>query len=524
MRPPVAMAIFEETDDPMQEGKSEHTEPLRPAGRTARLKGIVDRFRARLAIAVALLVAVAAALVPGPATAATGTLSSGDYTGPEGNQHYELYVPSTYNAGTPMPLVVALHGCTQTADQFRLLSRWDAQAEAKGFIVVFPQQDPNSNQFKCWNFFQDGHMHRSAGEPKRIAAVTSFIARSYTVDTHRIYASGLSAGGAMASVLAATYPDLYAAIGIGSGCEYAATATCAGYKSADPALAAQQAYKEMGSNARPMPFIAFEGDADTTVPPVNADQLVQQWLTTDDMADDGALNGSVAQAAAKTTQGYARGGESYTLKSYVDKSRAELAQYWVVHGMKHAWSGGDPSQSYADPAGPDETAAMYAFFLNHSGPGILLPAAPPATTPAPSQPATTPAPPARGTTSAPSPGGTTPKSGVPTVSKPKLSHGKILFTISGPGSVTLRLQHGVAGHLKKGRCATGKKNPRQGCTKYSTRAKIVRTVAKAGRIAIAQPKKAHGSRLPRGRYRAVVTPADAAGHTGKSRTLQFLLR
>jgi hypothetical protein len=113
---------------------------------------------------------------------------------------------------------------------------------------------------------------------------------------------------------------------------------------------------------------------------------------------------------------------------------------------------------------------------------------------------------------------------VPTVSKPKLSHGKFVFRISGPGSVTLRLQHGVAGHLNKGRCATGKKNPRQGCTKYSTRAKIVRTVANAGRIAIPRPKKAHGSRLPRGHYRAVVTPADAAGHTGKSRTLAFLLR
>jgi len=313
----------------------------------------------------ALLVAVAAALVPAPATAATGTLTSGDYTGPEGNQHYELYIPSTYNAGTPMPLVVALHGCTQTADQFRLLTRWDALAEAKGFIVVFPQQDPNSNQFKCWNFFQDGHMHRSAGEPKRIAAVTSFIARNYAVDAHRIYASGLSAGGAMASVLAATYPDLYAAIGIGSGCEYAATAACAGYKSADPAQAGRQAYKEMGPRARPMPFIAFQGDADTTVPPANADQLVQQWLLTDDLADDGAANGSVPSAPANTTPGFAPGGRFYTVRTYADSHKAELAKYWVVRGMKHAWSGGDPSQPYSDASGPDETAAMYAFFLSH---------------------------------------------------------------------------------------------------------------------------------------------------------------
>jgi poly(hydroxyalkanoate) depolymerase family esterase len=337
------------------------------AGRSARPKGIVHRIRVRLGIAVALLFG-AAALVPGAAAAATGTLKSGDYSGAAGTLHYELYVPSTYKAGTPMPLVVALHGCTQNADGFRQLTRWDTLAESKGFIVVFPQQDSSSNNMNCWNFFQDASMHRSAGEPAKIAGLTSFVKNNYAVDPQRVYASGLSAGGAMASVMGATYPDVFAAIGIGSGCEYAATATCAGYKSADPVGAGQQAYKEMGSNARPLPFIAFEGDADTTVPPVNADQLVQQWLTTDDLADDGALNGSVPAVPGNTTQGQVPGGESYTVNTYVDGSNADLAQYWIVHGMKHAWSGGNPSQSYADPAGPDETAAMYAFFASHPAP------------------------------------------------------------------------------------------------------------------------------------------------------------
>jgi poly(hydroxyalkanoate) depolymerase family esterase len=387
----------------MRECNIERTGALLPAGGTSRSRGIVDRLRARLGIAVALLVG-AVALLPGAARAATGTLTSGDYTGPEGTQHYELYVPSTYRAGTPVPLVVALHGCTETGDQFRQLSRWDALAEAKGFIVVFPQQDPSANYLKCWNFFQDGSMHRSAGEPARIAAVTSFIEHSYAVDPHRVYAAGLSAGGAMASVMAATYPDLFAAIGIGSGCEYAATATCAGYKSADPVQAGRQAYAEMGSRARPMPFIAFDGDADTTVPPVNADQLVQQWLTTDDLADDGALNASVPSLPAHTTEGQVPGGQSYTIRTYDDHSHAELAQYWVVHGMGHAWSGGNPAQSYADPSGPDETAAMYAFFVNHPFVGGHPVSA------------------ASGGTLASTPG-------VPTLSKPKLSHGQIEFAI-----------------------------------------------------------------------------------------------
>jgi poly(hydroxyalkanoate) depolymerase family esterase len=489
----------------MQQGNTARIEALRPAGTTPGPNGIVHRLRAWLGIAVALLVAVAAGLLPGAATAATGTLTSADYSGSEGAQHYELYIPSTYQAGTPVPLVVALHGCTQTADQFRLLTRWDALAEAKGFIVVFPQQDASANTFKCWNFFQDGSMHRSAGDPARIAAVTSLIENTYNVDPHRVYAAGLSAGGAMASVMAATYPDYFAAIGVGSGCEYAATAACAGYKSADPAQAGRQAYTEMGPRARPMPFIAFQGDADTTVPPANADQLVQQWLLTDDLADDGAANGSVQSAPAKTTFGFAAAGESYTVRTYADNRKAELGTYWLVRGMKHAWSGGDPSQPFSDPSGPDETAAMYAFFSSHPAPSL-----------------TRPAPPARRTPGAPAASNTA-EPGVPTVSKPKRSHGRIVFTISGPGSVTLRLQQHVAGHLKNGRCVTGK-HKRRGCMKYSTRAKIVRTVANAGRVAITLPKKVRGHRLPAGRYRAVVTPADPAGHPGRSQTLALAIR
>jgi hypothetical protein len=107
---------------------------------------------------------------------------------------------------------------------------------------------------------------------------------------------------------------------------------------------------------------------------------------------------------------------------------------------------------------------------------------------------------------------------VPTVSKLRLSHGRIVFTVSGPGSATLRLQRRVAG-----RCTTGA-SKRRGCTRYSTKVRIARTVAKAGRVAIAVPKRVHGHRLPRGHYRATVTPADAAGRTGTARTLGVVMR
>jgi poly(3-hydroxybutyrate) depolymerase len=124
----------------------------------------------------------------------------------------------------------------------------------------------------------------------------------------------------------------------------------------------------MGQYARPLPVIAFEGDKDTTVPPVNAEQLISQWQLTADLADDATANGSVPVASLKTVQGQVPGGESYTETVYGDAQGNELMQSWLVHGMGHAWSGGCSCESYADPKGPDETAAMYAFFAAHPMP------------------------------------------------------------------------------------------------------------------------------------------------------------
>jgi poly(hydroxyalkanoate) depolymerase family esterase len=291
-----------------------------------------------------------------------GQTFSGTYSGTGGSRSYTGYVPSTYKSGTAVPLVVVLHGCTQNSDVMRQLTRFDQLAEAKGFIVVFPEQPSSANIQSCWNFFQDAQMHRGSGEPALIAGITQYVQQHYTVDTKRTYVAGLSAGGAMASVMGATYPDVYAAIGVGSGCEYDASATCAGYQSTDPTTAAKAALQAMGSFARPMPVIAFQGDKDTTVPPVNADQLVQQWTLTAALA---AGSNAPLSGPAKTEDGQVPNGRSYTIKYYDDVAGDSLVEYWTVHGMSHAWSGGCSCEQYSDPQGPDETAAMYAFFSTH---------------------------------------------------------------------------------------------------------------------------------------------------------------
>jgi poly(hydroxyalkanoate) depolymerase family esterase len=324
----------------------------------------------RLAIAGVTVAAATAAwpVVTAGAAPVNGTSFSGSYTGPAGTRAYRGYLPSTYVEGKALPLVVVLHGCTQSADSIQRLTRFDELAESRGFITVYPEQPPSENRQKCWNFFQAAHIKRGAGEPSLIAGITTWVQQHYSVDPRRTYVAGLSAGGAMASVMGATYPDLYAAIGVGSGCEYAATAACAGYQSADPVQAGKDAYAAMGSFARMLPVIAFEGDKDTTVPPVNAVQLIAQWQLTSDLADDAAANGSIPGSPVRIEDGQVPGGRAYTVSTYGDGRGNDLLQSWLVHGMGHAWSGGCSCESYADPQGPDETAAMYDFFAAHPMP------------------------------------------------------------------------------------------------------------------------------------------------------------
>jgi poly(hydroxyalkanoate) depolymerase family esterase len=311
---------------------------------------------------------------PGPSTPATpqastlpGTLTSDAYTNGSGTLNYQLYVPSSYKAGASMPLVVALHGCTQTADVYRQQSAWDALAEAKGFIVVFPEQSTSRNQQACWNWFQQAHMQRGSGEPAMIAGLTSSIIQGHSVDSHHVYVAGFSAGGAMANVMGATYPDLYAAVGVGSGCEYNGL-PCVGYPGPDPTQTGKQAYSAMGSHARVMPAIVFQGDADNIVAPANAPLIVREWQITNDYADDGSANGSIPSTPTGSTNGTSPGGRSYTVTTYGDGHGKELIQYWMVRGMNHAWSGASASQQYSDPSGPNETAAMYSFFSSHPAP------------------------------------------------------------------------------------------------------------------------------------------------------------
>jgi poly(hydroxyalkanoate) depolymerase family esterase len=272
-----------------------------------------------------------------------------------------LYVPASYVAGTAAPLVMMLHGCTQTMADFAAGTQMNTQADAAGFLVAYPDEPTSANVEQCFNWFLPADQARGAGEPQLLAGIVGDVAGSFTVDATRVFVAGLSSGAAMAVILGATYPDVFAAVGAHSGLEYEAatdeTSALTAAESGGPAPKTQgdAAFAAMGTYARPVPVIVFQGTADTTVNDVNGQQIVGQWTETDDRA-------SATIGAGAATQGTA-GGKSFTLTTYTDaKSGDAMLEYYLVSGLAHAWSGGSTAGTFTDPDGPDATKLMWAFF------------------------------------------------------------------------------------------------------------------------------------------------------------------
>lgn len=270
---------------------------------------------------------------------------AGTFRNEAGVRSYKLFVPSR-SRQEPLPLVVMLHGCTQSADDFAAGTRMNFLAEERNCFVVYPEQPRGANRSKCWNWFRDGDQHRDGGEPSLIAGITRQIMRDYPVDPKRVYVAGLSAGGAAAAIMAATHPDLYAALGVHSGL------VCGAASDLPSALVAmrQGARSRISAGGPQVPTIVFHGDRDTTVHPNNGDRIVEQ-------------SGDASNLKAKIINGNVPHGHAYTRTILTDASGRAVSEHWNVHGAGHAWSGGSPAGSYTDPSGPDATREMLRFFL-----------------------------------------------------------------------------------------------------------------------------------------------------------------
>ena len=265
-----------------------------------------------------------------------------------GSRHYKVYVPSGYK-GQALPVVVMLHGCTQSPDDFAAGTRMNELAEEQTFLVAYPGQPQSANMQKCWNWFNASDQQREKGEPSLIAGIAREVVREFSADPTRVYAAGLSAGGAAAAIMAVTYPDLFAAVGVHSGLP------CGAAKDMPSAFAAMNGAgmaqpRGMGAS---VPTIVFHGDADRTVNPVNGDRVIDQARPE-------------ATSSKIVTHGESPGGMTYTRTVQSDGSNREVLEQWVLHGAGHAWSGGSPNGSYTDPRGPNASREMMRFFLAHA--------------------------------------------------------------------------------------------------------------------------------------------------------------
>jgi poly(hydroxyalkanoate) depolymerase family esterase len=287
------------------------------------------------------------AMNAGPADVLPGQFSDGNYCNAAGMRHYKLYVPSTYT-GEAVPLVVMLHGCTQDPDDFARGTQMNVLAEEMQCLVLYPAQSQQANSSRCWNWFSAADQTRDRGEPSIIEGMTRDIMGQYNIDPAQVYVAGLSAGGAMATIMGTLYPELYAAVGVHSGLPYGSA------HDLPSALAAMKG-NIAASNAkgRTIPIIVFHGDKDTTVHPANGDELIARGVP------QGA--GEIIVEPGRVPEGHA-----YTRTMHQRADGSPHAEQWLIHGAGHAWSGGNARGSYTDGKGPDASREMMRFFRTQS--------------------------------------------------------------------------------------------------------------------------------------------------------------
>jgi poly(hydroxyalkanoate) depolymerase family esterase len=308
-----------------------------------------------LALGVALAVAAAAA-PPGRAAPAGGEVVRGTHAG----RAYRLFVPAAPRADAAVPLVLALHGCGQTPDDFALGTRLDAAAGRRGRLVLYPAQGAAANPLRCWNWFSPRHqaLGDPGSEPAALVALVRAIQARHRLGEGRIVVVGLSAGAYLAVTLACTAPDLVAGVGAVAGGPFrcatgaAAAGACMQGRTLDGEASAAACLAAAGRATLPLRASLWHGDVDPVVAPASLDALTAMFVRVTGARRDGAPPpGPPAGAGAVRTV-------------YRDVHDVAVVERWLVRGLGHAWSGGDPRGSHAAAHGPDATERLLDFLLD----------------------------------------------------------------------------------------------------------------------------------------------------------------
>ncbi|MFX0547255.1 alpha/beta hydrolase family esterase [Roseovarius sp. S1116L3] len=273
---------------------------------------------------------------------------SATHQGKSGSRSYRTYVPASAKAGVS-GIVMMLHGCTQTPEDFAIGTGMNALADLGGFIVIYPEQSRGANAQTCWNWFSPNDQRRDRGEPEILAGIARKAMSDHAVPSERIFVAGLSAGAAMAVILGQTHPDVFAAVGAHSGLPYGAASDVA---SAFAAMAGQGQHQRANGKASGTRTIAFHGSADNTVQPANGAAIIRD-----------AERAGPSQIVQTTHNGSASG-RAYSVTTSIGPDGRNHLEHWVIDGLGHAWSGGQPGGSYTDRRGPDASAEMVRFFFD----------------------------------------------------------------------------------------------------------------------------------------------------------------
>ncbi|NWK95526.1 esterase [Sphingobium lactosutens] len=280
---------------------------------------------------------------------APGTFLDEEFNCRQGALSYRFYTPRG-SARRRMPLIVMLHGCSQTATDFAAGTDMNRLADELGVLILYPQQSTAANFGRCWNWHDPANQERGRGEPAIIAALTRHAIALGRANPARVYIAGISAGGAAAAIIGAAYPDLYVAVGVHSGVPRGNVRSLSG---AIAAMRGRNGPGPTGKLPRQLPTIVFHGDNDRVVHPSNA----TGFLTNLERSTAGPL-------LSRTQSGLSQGGRHYTRRIYRNPAGETLLEDWTIHGGGHRWSGGSAAGSHADPAGPDASREMLRFFLS----------------------------------------------------------------------------------------------------------------------------------------------------------------
>lgn len=281
-----------------------------------------------------------------------------------------VHIPASYDPATPVPLVVSIHGCNQSAELQQKGVLFDEIAARERFIVVYPDfVDGNSHPLDCWRFYLPTEWNRDQGDAAGVAELTRMVMERWSVDPERVYVIGQSSGAFLTSILGAAYPDLYAAMGNLAGGPYASTFLDAANPLipalANPALQAQLAFQAMGSNARVVPLLQIHGDADTTIYPQNGANAVRQWLMTNNLVASGSRTGVFPLVPTETQAFDADRAFPYEVDDYRSADGCLVARHIRIHGLQHLYPGGPDDRelpAFVEPLAMDASEAAWAFF------------------------------------------------------------------------------------------------------------------------------------------------------------------